>query len=101
MLLPGPKLQPEVKPQVVNPSAHGGGWCSWAAGVCTAAVCSRQAGQGAFHGHRACCAHGHPPRCPSGVIWRYALALIGVIKQKLCRSLSCVEWEFLCSVCVQ
>lgn len=41
MLPPGPKLQPEVKPELVNPSAHGGGWCSWAAGARTAAVCSR------------------------------------------------------------
>lgn len=92
MLPPGPKLQPEVKPspELVGPSAGAGGW----------GLHSRQAGQGACCGLRASCAHGHPHRCPSGVVWRSALALIGVIKQKLCRSLFCVKWEFLYSVCV-
>lgn len=94
MLPPGPKLQQEVKP---SPELMNQGQvllCSWG-------LHSRQAGQGACRGHRACHAHSHPHRCPSGVVWRYALALIGVIKQKLCRSLPCVEWEFLCSVCVR
>lgn len=42
MLPAGPKLQPEVKPspELVSPSA--GGWCSWAAGACTAGRLDRE-----------------------------------------------------------
>lgn len=33
-------------------------------------------------------------------LYRHALALLGIIEQKLCRSLLCVECEFIYSVCV-